>query len=319
MQHALEVKELTTCFNTSEGNVTAVNNVSFSVQPGEIMGLVGESGSGKSVTGFSILNLIESPGEITHGQVLVNGIDLLAMSAAEVRKMRGKHISMVFQDPMMTLNPVLKIGKQMTMAIQVHKKMSKKQALARAQEVLEIVGIPAAKERLDAYPHELSGGMRQRVAIAIALLHEPAVIIADEPTTALDVSIQGQILSEVRRLADETNTAIVWVSHDLSVVSSLADKVSVMYAGQIVESGDTRDIINNPQHPYTQGLLASVPSLHEPGSKIPQIPGSAPSLANLPEGCAFKPRCHLASDQCNTQPAAQTSAQGYIRCHHVIN
>jgi len=317
MYSALEVKNLTTCFNTSEGGVVAVNNVSFSVNPGEIMGLVGESGSGKSVTGFSILNLIERPGEITNGNILINGADLLTMSAKSVRRMRGKHISMVFQDPMMTLNPVLKIGKQMVMAIQVHKKLSKKLALKRAQEVLEIVGIPAARERLDAYPHQLSGGMRQRVAIAIALLHEPAVIIADEPTTALDVSIQGQILAEVRRLADETNTAIVWITHDLSVVSSLADKVAVMYAGKIVEVGETQNIITNPQHPYTKGLLASVPSLHEPGTKIPQIPGSAPSLENLPKGCSFKPRCNMATAICDNEPTEQTSIDGYIRCHHI--
>jgi len=314
--NALEVNNLTTCFDTPDGLVTAVNQVSFSVKPGEIMGLVGESGSGKSVTGFSILDLVDQPGFIQQGEIFVNGIDLRTLSAKELRKKRGSEIAMVFQDPMMTLNPVLKIGDQMAMAVRVHNKVSKRQALDRAQEVLEIVGIPAAKERLSVYPHQLSGGMRQRVAIAIALLHEPAVIIADEPTTALDVSIQGQVLSEVRRLADETNTAFVWVSHDLSVISSLADHIAVMYAGSIVEAGPNKEILSNPRHPYTKGLLASVPSLHEPGQTIPQIPGSAPSLANLPKGCAFQQRCHLASSLCHIQPVAQGTAENYVYCHH---
>ena len=318
MSAALEVRGLTTQFSTRKGAVTAVNDVSFSVQPGRILGLVGESGSGKSVTGFSIMGLIDAPGKITAGQVMVQGTDMRGMSLEEQRKMRGRAVSMVFQDPMMTLNPVLRVGDQMAMAVRVHDKVSKAAAWERAREALEIVGIPAAVERLQAYPHQLSGGMRQRVAIAIALLHRPAVIIADEPTTALDVSIQGQILAEVRRLADETGTAIVWVTHDLAVVSSLADDIAVMYAGRIVESGTAAEVIANPRHPYTRGLIDSVPGLHEPGQDLPQIPGSTPQLANLPSGCPFRPRCPRASEVCATLPPNTGTEAHSVLCHHPL-
>ncbi len=318
MSAALEVKGLTTRFDTRKGPVTAVNGVSFAVAPGRIMGLVGESGSGKSVTGFSILGLIDAPGEITEGAVLVEGEDLRAMSPEQMRRMRGRKIAMVFQDPMMTLNPVLRVGDQMAMAVRVHDRVSKRAAWDRARQALETVGIPAPAERLYAYPHQLSGGMRQRVAIAMALLHRPAVIIADEPTTALDVSIQGQILAEVRRLADETGTAIVWVTHDLAVVSSLADDISVMYAGRIVESGSAEQVIHAPRHPYTKGLIDSVPSLHAPGQKLPQIPGSTPQLLNLPEGCPFHPRCAFASTACRTTPPLHQAEGRMVHCHHPL-
>ena len=318
MTAALEVRGLTTQFSTRKGAVTAVNDVSFSVQPGRILGLVGESGSGKSVTGFSIMGLVDEPGRITAGQVLVQGTDMRGMSIEEQRKMRGRAVSMVFQDPMMTLNPVLRVGDQMAMAVRVHEKVSKAAAWERAREALEIVGIPAAVERLQAYPHQLSGGMRQRVAIATALLHRPAVIIADEPTTALDVSIQGQILAEVRRLADDTGTAIVWVTHDLAVVSSLADDIAVMYAGRIVESGTAQEVIANPRHPYTRGLIDSVPGLHEPGQDLPQIPGSTPQLANLPSGCPFRPRCPRATEVCATIPPNTGTEAHSVLCHHPL-
>ncbi len=318
MTQALEVRGLTTRFETRRGWVTAVNDVSFSVAPGRIMGLVGESGSGKSVTGFSILGLIDAPGEVSGGEVLVGGRDMRRMSPEERRRMRGREVAMVFQDPAMTLNPVLRVGDQMAMAVRVHAPMSKRAALDRARAALEIVGIPAAKERLEVYPHQLSGGMRQRVAIATALLHSPSVIIADEPTTALDVSIQGQILAEVRRLADETGTAFVWVSHDLAVVSSLADDVSVMYAGRIVESGPTDQVIAAPRHPYTKGLIGSVPGLHEPGRKLPQIPGATPQLANLPTGCPFRPRCFRASALCETPPPRVLAGDRMVLCHHPL-
>lgn len=318
MSAALEVRGLTTQFSTRKGDVTAVNDVSFSVQPGRILGLVGESGSGKSVTGFSIMGLIDAPGKITAGQVMVQGTDMRGMSLEEQRKMRGRAVSMVFQDPMMTLNPVLRVGDQMAMAVRVHDKVSKAAAWERAREALEIVGIPAPAERLQAYPHQLSGGMRQRVAIATAMLHRPAVIIADEPTTALDVSIQGQILAEVRRLADETGTAIVWVTHDLAVVSSLADDIAVMYAGRIVESGTAEEVIANPRHPYTRGLIDSVPGLHEPGQDLPQIPGSTPQLANLPSGCPFRPRCPRASEICATLPPNTGTDAHSVLCHHPL-
>ena len=318
MSAALEVRGLTTQFSTRKGHVTAVNDVSFSVQPGRILGLVGESGSGKSVTGFSIMGLIDEPGRITAGEVLVQGTDMRSLSAEGRRQMRGRNVSMVFQDPMMTLNPVLRVGDQMAMAVRVHDKVSKAAAWERAREALEIVGIPAPAERLQAYPHQLSGGMRQRVAIATALLHRPAVILADEPTTALDVSIQGQILAEVRRLADETGTAIVWVTHDLAVVSSLADDIAVMYAGRIVESGTAEEVIAHPRHPYTRGLIDSVPGLHEPGRDLPQIPGSTPQLANLPSGCPFRPRCPRATDICATLPPNTGTEAHSVLCHHPI-
>ena len=318
MTQALEVRGLTTRFETRSGWVTAVNDVSFSVAPGRIMGLVGESGSGKSVTGFSIMGLIDAPGEVSGGEVLIDGQDMRKMSPDDRRKMRGSRVAMVFQDPMMTLNPVLKVGDQMAMAVRVHDPMSKRAALDRAQAALEIVGIPAARERLEVYPHQLSGGMRQRVAIATALLHKPSVIIADEPTTALDVSIQGQILAEVRRLADDTGTAFVWVSHDLAVVSSLADDVSVMYAGRIVESGPTDRVIAAPRHPYTKGLIGSVPGLHEPGEKLPQIPGATPQLSRLPTGCPFRPRCFAATAACEAPPPRVALEDRVVLCHHPL-
>jgi peptide/nickel transport system ATP-binding protein len=316
MNKALDVRGLTTRFETRSGMVTAVNGVSFSVERGRIMGLVGESGSGKSVTGFSILGLIDEPGKVTAGEVLVDGQDLRALSPDAMRRLRGARVAMVFQDPMMTLNPVLRVGDQMAMAVRVHEKMSKRAAWEKARQTLEIVGIPAPAERLKAYPHQLSGGMRQRVAIAIALLHRPSVIIADEPTTALDVSIQGQILAEVRRLADETGTAIVWVTHDLAVISSLADDICVMYAGRIVERGPAEDVIATPHHPYTVGLIGSVPSLHEPGTPLPQIPGSTPQLSNLPSGCPFRPRCPRASDICASEPPTVGERDHTVSCHH---
>lgn len=318
MTVALEIQGLTTRFATRGDAVTAVNDVSFSVEKGRILGLVGESGSGKSVTGFSIMGLIDAPGEVSAGRVLVDGADLRALSDEDMRKMRGSKVAMVFQDPMMTLNPVLRVGDQMAMAVRVHRKMSKKAALEQARKALDTVGIPSPEERLHAYPHQLSGGMRQRVAIAMALLHSPSVIIADEATTALDVSIQGQILAEVRELADETGAAIVWITHDLAVVSSLADDICVMYAGRIVERGTARQVIEHPRHPYTKGLLESIPALHAPGTPLPQIPGSTPQLSRLPQGCPFRPRCPRASDVCTTVPPADTVDDQTVLCHHPL-
>ncbi|MFN3293088.1 MAG: ABC transporter ATP-binding protein [Gemmobacter sp.] len=314
---ALSVEGLRTEFETRAGLVAAVNDVSFSVEKGRILGLVGESGSGKSVTGFSILGLIDPPGRIAAGRVVVDGTDLRSLSPDGLRRMRGRAVSMVFQDPMMTLNPVLRVGDQMARAVRTHERVSKAAAWDRARRALETVGIPAAAERLMAYPHQLSGGMRQRVAIAIALLHEPAVLIADEPTTALDVSIQGQILAEVRRLADETGTAIVWITHDLAVVSSLADDICVMYAGRIVERGPAAQVIASPRHPYTRGLMDSVPAGHTPGQPLPQIPGSTPSLINLPAGCPFRTRCAHATDACQTPPPL-SGTEHVALCHHPL-
>ncbi len=318
MTAALEVQGLTTRFATRGDPVTAVNDVSFSVGKGRILGLVGESGSGKSVTGFSIMGLIGAPGEVAAGKVLVEGVDLRALSSEEMRKMRGNRVAMVFQDPMMTLNPVLRVGDQMAMAVRVHRTMSKSAAWEESRRALETVGIPSAGERLQAYPHQLSGGMRQRVAIAMALLHSPSVIIADEATTALDVSIQGQILAEVRDLADQTGTAVVWITHDLGVVSSLADDICVMYAGRIVERGTAQQVIEHPRHPYTKGLLDSIPALHTPGTHLPQIPGSTPQLSRLPQGCPFRPRCPRATEICTTVPPADTKNEQTVLCHHPL-
>tara|TARA_R110002020_G_scaffold67179_8_gene176454 strand:- start:45923 stop:46888 length:966 start_codon:yes stop_codon:yes gene_type:complete len=318
MTAALDVQGLTTRFATRGAPVTAVNDVSFSVQKGRILGLVGESGSGKSVTGFSIMGLIDSPGEVSAGRILVDGSDLRALSDEDMRKMRGNRVAMVFQDPMMTLNPVLRVGDQMAMAVRVHRKMSKRDAWEASRKALDTVGIPSPAERLNAYPHQLSGGMRQRVAIAMALLHNPSVIIADEATTALDVSIQGQILAEVRDLADQTGAAIVWITHDLAVVSSLADDICVMYAGKIVERGTAEQVIDQPRHPYTKGLLESIPALHTPGTRLPQIPGSTPQLSRLPQGCPFRPRCPRASDICATVPPEVTVEGQTVLCHHPL-
>ena len=318
MTLALEVRGLTTRFDTRAGPVTAVDDVSLSVAPGRVLGLVGESGSGKSVTGFSIMGLIDAPGSVDAGAVLIDGTDMASLDAEGRRAMRGRRVAMVFQDPAMTLNPVLRIGHQMAMAVRVHDPVSKRAAWDRAEAALRVVGIPAARERLQAYPHQLSGGMRQRVAIATALLHGPAVIIADEPTTALDVSIQGQILAEMRRLADDTGTAIVWITHDLAVISSLADDVCVMYAGRIVERGPTADVIAAPRHPYTQGLIRSVPSLTAPGQHLPQIPGATPQLSHLPSGCAFRPRCPRATAICATRPPAVGHDGREALCHHPL-
>lgn len=317
----LQVKGLRTEFVSRAGITKAVDGVSFQVGRGRILGLVGESGSGKSVTGYSILGLVELPGRIAGGEVLLDGVDLTKLKGEALRRVRGAKIAMVFQDPMMTLNPVLKVSTQMIAAVRAHDKVPRSVARIRARDALAKVGIPSPEERLDAYPHQLSGGMRQRVAIAIALLHQPAVIIADEPTTALDVSIQGQILAEVRRLADETGTAFVWVTHDLAVVSSLADDICVMYAGRIVEAGMADEVIGSPRHPYTAGLLASVPAGHLPGAQLPQVPGSAPSLMNLPAGCAFAPRCFKAGAGCHdTPPPLQVFEGGRSAlCHYPLS
>lgn len=310
----LSVRDLRTHFFTRAGVVKAVDGVSFDLAAGEIMGLVGESGSGKTVTGFSLLGLVDAPGRIVEGSVKLNGTDLTALSQTELRARRGKDISMIFQDPIATLNPMLTIGQQMKLAIDAHERLGKRAAQARAAALLTQVGIPSAAERLRAYPHEFSGGMRQRVAIAIALLHRPAVIVADEPTTALDVSIQAQILLQMRDLAAETGTALIWISHDLAVVSSLANKLAVMYAGRIVEQGPTAALLRDPRHPYTAGLIASLPAMAAPGTPLVQIPGTTPSLLSLPPGCPFAPRCARAAPACNNAPEmAFDGARGW-RC-----
>jgi peptide/nickel transport system ATP-binding protein len=317
MTALLQVEDLATHFFKREGVAKAVDGVSFSLEKGEILGLVGESGSGKSVTGFSILRLVDPPGRIVSGRVMFDGTDLASLDDEAVRAIRGRRIAMIFQDPMMTLNPVLRIDTQMMEAVLAHRPMSRKAALDRCCEVLSMVGIPAPKERLASYPHHFSGGMRQRVAIAIALLHEPDLIIADEPTTALDVTIQAQILAEVQKLCAETGTALIWISHDLAVVSALADRIAVMYAGRIVEQGRAADVIEAPLHPYTRGLIDSVPSRNRRGEPLRQIPGMAPSIMNLPRGCAFRPRCPRGDSACLVPPPQEELRPAqYARCFH---
>lgn len=314
----LQVSELRTHFETRAGTIKAVDGISFTLERGEILGLVGESGSGKSVTGFSLIGLLDAPGRIAGGSVLFRGQELVGLPQTEMRKLRGKRIAMIFQDPAATLNPVLTIGQQMAMAVQAHGGGGQGAALALAVRTLARVGIPDAATRLNAYPHEFSGGMRQRVAIAIALLHEPELIIADEPTTALDVSIQAQILAEMKILAQESGTALIWISHDLAIVSSLADRVIVLYLGRIVEYGPVSDVLHAPMHPYTRGLLDSLPAMAVPGQKLRQIPGSTPSPLNLPPGCPFAPRCAHADDLCRTEPPTAGDQRHGAFCHHPL-
>jgi peptide/nickel transport system ATP-binding protein len=314
----LSVQHLTTRFSTRAGTVTAVDDVSFSVQPGQIMGLVGESGSGKSMTGYSIMGLVDAPGKVVEGKILLKDRDLRGLSAEAMREVRGNRIAMIFQDPMMTLNPVLRIDTQMIEAIQAHRKVGRKAAQAMARDALARVGIAAPDERLLAYPHQFSGGMRQRVAIAIALLNAPDLIICDEPTTALDVTIQAQILFEMQKLCRESGTALIWITHDLSVVAGLADTVSVMYAGKIVESGTVREVLEQPRHPYTHGLIASAPSRNPRGRPLRQIPGMTPSLLNLPSGCPFRTRCERATEICKVTPPLEQNGERSLRCFHPI-
>jgi peptide/nickel transport system ATP-binding protein len=315
----LRVENLSTHFFTRQGVVRAVEDVSLSVGPGKILGLVGESGSGKSVTGYSIIGLVDPPGRVVAGRILFGGRDLRTLAPEAMRGIRGNRIAMIFQDPMMTLNPVLRVDTQMVEAIHAHADVSRAAALERALGALERVGIPAPAERLSAYPHQLSGGMRQRVAIAIALLNQPDLIIADEPTTALDVTIQGQILFEMQKLARESGTALIWITHDLSVIAGLADEIGVMYAGRIVEFGGVDQVLDAPLHPYTHGLIASVPSRNRRGGPLRQIPGMTPSLLDLAPGCAFRERCPWSDGACAQNPALSSPVEGrLVRCFHPL-
>ncbi len=312
----LDVDNLHTHFFTRRGLVRAVDGVSFRVRRGEVLGLIGESGSGKSVTGFSVLRLVDAPGRIVKGRINFLGQDMARLSEEEMRALRGSRIAMIFQDPMMTLNPVLRIDTQMIDAVMAHESVSRSEARVRARDALGKVGIPSPDERLKAYPHQFSGGMRQRVAIAIAMLHRPELLIADEPTTALDVTIQGEILSEMQTLCKENGTSLIWITHDLAVVAGLAHAICVMYAGKIVEYGPVDDVLDRPLHPYTQGLLRSIPgeNLAEKGLPLHQIPGSMPSLLSLPPGCAFAPRCAYARAECQTPPDMRTEGERSVRC-----
>lgn len=289
----LQVEHLATEFATDRGTARAVDNISFSLEEGEALGVVGESGSGKSVTALSIMRLVARPaGRIVAGRVMFEGENLLELTEDDMRRVRGGRIAMIFQDPMSSLNPVLSIERQMTETLELHKSMTRRQARVRAIEMLELVGIPDAVQRISDHPHQFSGGMRQRVMIAIALSCSPRLLIADEPTTALDVTIQAQIIDLVQRLRSEFSTSIIWISHDLGVVAGLCERALVMYGGQVVEDGPIDAIFEDPRHPYTLGLLSSIPRLDRPVSaRLVPIEGSPPELVNRPPGCPFQPRC----------------------------
>jgi peptide/nickel transport system ATP-binding protein len=316
----LEVRNLRTSFKLREGTVRAVTGVDLAVRRGEILGLVGESGCGKSVTSLSIMRLIAQPGVIEGGEVIFDGQDLLEVDDRQMRSIRGNRISMIFQQPTSSLNPVLNVGRQIGEVLEAHRNMKRKAALDRALELMRMVGIPDPKRRLKAYPHEMSGGMAQRVMIAMALACEPELLIADEPTTALDVTIQAQILDLMRRLQRETGTAIILITHDLGVVAEMCDRVAVMYAGEIIEQTDTRTVFRNPLHPYTQGLIGSVPILGQPKDELSVIPGMVPNLIDLPSGCRFAPRCR-SREQYDVRPALEahpellpTKGDHSVRC-----
>ncbi|MCP3871923.1 MAG: ABC transporter ATP-binding protein [Desulfobacteraceae bacterium] len=317
MSHLLNVEDLEVKFALRFGDITAIDGISFSLDKGEKLGLVGESGAGKSVTGFSIINLISKPGFISKGRITFEGNEISAYSDSKMRQIRGDRISMIFQDPMMTLNPVFTIGMQMTEVLMAHRKMSKGQARKIALEKLKKVYIPSPEKRLAQYPHELSGGMRQRIIIAISLLTDPAIIIADEPTTALDVTIQAEIMDLLQELCESDNMALILITHDLGVVSQVTEKIAVMYAGKIIEYGPTDQIVKHPVHPYTEGLIKSIPgTVIKPGEDLVQIPGMMPTLTNIPQGCAFNPRCYLKEDICTTAtPELKQKNGAMAACH----
>ncbi len=316
----LEVKNLKTYFYTDDGVVKAVDGVDFSVKPGEVLGLVGESGCGKSVTSLSIMRLITAPGKVVDGKILFDGRDLLALSEAEMVDMRGYRISMIFQQPQSSLNPVFKVGDQVAEVLRIHQRLDKEKSWDQAVELLKQVGIPDAENKAHAYPHEMSGGQAQRVMIAMALALNPQLLIADEPTTALDVTIQAQILDLMRALRSELNTAVILITHDLGVIAEMADNVAVMYAGRIVEQADVHTLFAKPMHPYTKGLIESIPVLGKVKDRLAVIPGSVPNLINLPPGCKFASRCQARIEHgltlCTQEEPAlvKTQAGHSVRC-----
>ena len=315
-ENILQVKNLKTYFHTEAGLVKAVNDVSFNVEKGKTLGIVGESGCGKSITSLSIMGLVERPGKIEGGEILFEGEDLLKMTEAQMRSIRGKKIAMIFQEPMTSLNPVYTIGQQLIEALLLHEKMTKQEAKVRAIEMLKLVKIPLAERRFDEYPHQLSGGMRQRVMIAMALCCNPAMLICDEPTTALDVTIQAQILDLINELKEKTGTSVMMITHDLGVIAEVADDVMVMYAGKVVEHASCDQIFDKPMHPYTDGLMKCIPKLDDDDTKeLSVIKGMVPSFDDMPAGCAFCPRCPQAREICRQKMPELVEAEGrMVRC-----
>ena len=297
----LEVEHLRIEFPTRRGTLVAVDDISFTIDEGEVLRIVGESGAGKSLTGQSIIGLLEPPGRIAEGKISFKGQRIDQLPYDQMRRMRGKQISMIFQDPLTSLNPLYTIGKQLVETILTHSDMDAQKAREHAVKLLDEVGIPAAEKRIDHYPHQFSGGMRQRVVIALALCVNPGLIIADEPTTALDVSIQAQIIALLKRLCKDHDTAVILITHDMGVIAEISDRVAVMYAGRLVEVGEVRDVVKNPKHPYSQGLMGSIPSLHHKSEQLTQIEGTMPRLTEIPTGCAFHPRCPHAFDRCRRE------------------
>ncbi len=313
----LEVDRLTVEFPTRRGTLRALDDISFNIEAGEILGVVGESGAGKSLTGAAIIGLLEPPGRVAYGEIRFNGTRIDQLSPEQMRPIRGKQIGAIFQDPLTTLNPLISVGRQLTETMQTHIKLSDRDARARAVKWLEEVGIPAASDRVNAYPHEFSGGMRQRVVIALALCAEPRLVIADEPTTALDVSIQAQIITLLKNLTKSHGTAIMIVTHDMGVIAETADRVAVMYAGRLAEIGPVGSVVLHPSHPYTEGLMGSIPSLEHRVERLRQIDGAMPRLNAIPDGCAFNPRCAKSVPRClvdrpNLMPAGETQAACWV-------
>jgi peptide/nickel transport system ATP-binding protein len=312
----LSVRDLTVEFHTRRGILTALDGVSFDIARGEVLGVVGESGAGKSITGNAIIGLIDPPGRIAGGEVRLNGGRIDNLRPEAMRKVRGKKIGMIFQDPLTSLNPLDRVGEQLIETIRTHLPLSEAQARKRAIDLLNEVGISAPERRIDGYPHEFSGGMRQRVVIALALCAEPDLVIADEPTTALDVSVQAQIIEVIKKLCRERGTAVMLITHDMGVIAEATDRVAVMYAGRVAEIGQVRDVIKSPLHPYASGLMGSIPALEATSERLVQIPGSMPRLSAIPNGCAFHPRCPHAFARCHTErPEPKPTGNRIVACH----
>ena len=318
MKNVLEVNNLKTYFHTKKGVVKAVDGVSFSIDQGKVLGIVGESGAGKSITGFSLIRLIDPPGKIESGTIRIDGQDILALPKDQLRKLRGSTAGMIFQDPQTSLNPVLSVRRQLFETLSCHNPdLSKADLYQKSIDKLKEVGLPAPEERLNSYPHQLSGGMKQRIVIAMALLNNPKLLIADEPTTALDVTIQAQILLLMKRLCSDHGSSLVLITHDIGVVSQICDHVAVMYAGQIVEYGTKEEVLFDPLHPYTQGLIRCLPKLDQEEGRLVQIQGVMPNLLFLPEGCHFRPRCPQANSDCLIYPKERFIGQRRVSCHRI--